>query len=324
MALGLYKVMELIQQNEDAVAHGDFKYFQQIHLLLCQCKAFFTWWDHQCVSDCIQACGGHGYSAYSGLTSPFTENFANQILEGENSLLCLQVARYLLNLSKKLHTGDTSAAIGQFAYLLLDSELEEFKLPETKEALSSYSSVIQVFQKNAAFFVKKTSMSFMRHTLEGLDLKEAWNYKMGTQLLNMSKSHSFLSLTENFFMKVETVPAGPIRDALDALAVVFVAEIFREYAGNFTESGSLTSEHFTLLGEMYEESLDKLTPNLLVLAEVMQIPDEILGSAIGHSNGKPYENLYKWAKELGAINQLPDGVHPEITRSLKARQNQKL
>ena len=77
MSLGLYRVMELIQENEDLVARNDFSQFQQIHLLLCECKAFYTWWDYHCVSEGITSCGGHGYSAYSGLTNPLTENFPN-------------------------------------------------------------------------------------------------------------------------------------------------------------------------------------------------------------------------------------------------------
>ena len=66
MSLGLYKVMEIIRQNELAIEKGEFSYFQQIHLLLCQCKDFYTWWDYACARDSIQAYGGHGYSAYSG------------------------------------------------------------------------------------------------------------------------------------------------------------------------------------------------------------------------------------------------------------------
>ena len=324
MSLGLYKVMDLIRENEVAISKGDFSYFQQLHLLLCQCKAFYTWWDYACVRDSIQACGGHGYSAYSGLVGPFVENFANQILEGENTLLCMQVAKYLLNMAKKINTGDTSSAIGQFSYMLHDSDLEEFTIPETKEALTDFSLIIRLFQKNSAFFVKKTSMNFMKFNLEGLDLKQTFNYKMGSQLLNMAKNHSLLSITENFLLKLANLPAGPIKKALNSLGVIFTCEIFQEYAGNFGESGSLTGEHFRLISELYEEHLEIVTPDILVLSEAMQVPDEQLASAIAHSNGKPYENLYHWAKTYGSLNKLPNGVHPAITKTLQHRHSAKL
>lgn len=324
MSLGLYRVMDLIRENEVAVGKNDFSYFQQIHLLLCQCKAFYTWWDYACVRDSIQACGGHGYSAFSGLVGPFVENFANQILEGENTLLCLQVAKYLLNLAKKINMGETTAVIGQFGYLLNDAELEEFSIPATKEALTDFKNIIKLMQKNAGFFVRKTSMNFLKFNLEGLELKETFNYKMGCQLLNMAKCHGLLSITDNFLSKIVTVPEGPIKSALNSLAVIYACEIFQEFCTNFSESGCLTGAHYGILKELYEEHLDKLTPDLLVLSEGMQVVDESQGSAIAHSNGKPYENLYKWAKEYSSLNQFPDGVHPAITKTLKAQHTEKL
>ncbi len=324
MCLGLYRVMELITQNEELVPKGDYSQFQQVHLMLCQCKAFFTAWDFSCISESIQTCGGHGYSAYSGLTHSFTENFANTILEGENSLLCLQVARYLLNLAKKSSTGDTAQIQGQFAYLLDGDDLEEFNAETTKEALTDPKIVLKILRKNAAFFVKKTSMSFMKYTLEGVDLKDAWNKHMGLQLLNMARCHSIVTLTDNFYSKLLTLEEGPIKSAILSLGVIYTHEIFKEFSSSLFESGSLKGEHMELIIELLEEHIEKLTPDLLVLAEGIPIADEVLMSAIAHNNCKPYENLYDWAKKYGSLNHLPDGVHPEIAKTLRELRQQRL
>lgn len=314
MSLGLYKVMELINENEKAVAKGDFSLFQQIHLLLCECKAFFTWWDFACVSECITACGGHGYSSYSGLISPYTENFANSILEGENSLLCLQVARYLLTLSQKLAMGKTELATGQFAYLIRDAELSEWKPPTAVEELARFETVLQIMQKNAAFFIKKTAMGFLKHQMEGKEMKDAFNFNMGSQLLNMAKCHALLALTDNFLSKVSSLEQDPIRDAISSLAYIYVYEIFSEQAASFLESESLGPRQMEVYEELSHSHLEKVTPHLLVLTEALQIEETVLKSAIAHPNEKPYENLYLWAKNFGSLNHLPDGVHPEIAK----------
>lgn len=324
MAMGLYQVMDLIGKNSDAVAKGDYSYFQQIHLLLCECKAFYTHWDNQCVTECIQACGGHGYAYTSGLVTPYTENFPNMILEGENSLLCLQVARYLLTLAGKVAKGDLSAATGQFAYLLKMDELEEFAVPTDKQALLDLPTVLKIIQKNSAFFVKKTSMSFMQHTLEGLDLKKVFNTKMGVQLVNMAKCHTIYVHSEAFFSKIATLEAGPIKNALTSLAVVFTGELFKEFGANFLESESINPDLASGMNELVDEHVEKLYPDLLVLSEALQIPDEILGSAIGHSNGKPYENLYTWATKFGSLNQFVDRIHPVILKHKKQLLDQRL
>lgn len=324
MSLGLYTVMDLIKKNEENVQKNDFSLFQQIHLLLCECKAYFTWWDNACVSESIIAAGGHGFSSYSGFTTPFVENFPNQILEGENTLLCLQVSRYLLNLVNKITKGDTTQAIGQFSYLIMSSELEEFKPAATKEDLTNPKVVIQILQKNSAYFVQKTGMNFMKFTMEGMDMKDVFNSKMGYQLLNMGKCHSILVITEHFLKKLESLPEGPIKTAIKSLAVVYTHEIFKEFSVNLLESGSITGEHLTILNELMEEHLEKLTPDILVLAEALQIPDEALGSAIAANNGKPYDNLYTWAKNYGSMNQFPDGVHPAIIQQKKKLNDHRL
>jgi len=314
MSMGLYKVMELINQNESAVAKGDFSYFQQIHLLLCECKAFFTWWDFACVSECITACGGHGYSALSGLVTPFTENFANSILEGENSLLCLQVARYLLTLSQKLAMGKTELATGQFAYLVRDAELSEWTPPTDVGELAKFETVLRIMQKNAAFFIKKTAMAFLKHQMDGKEMKDAFNFNMGSQLLNMAKCHSLLALTENFLMKVASLDQDPIKDAITSLAYIYIHEIFSEQAASLLESKSLGAKQMEVYEDLSHGHLDKLAPHLLVLTEALQIEETVLKSAIAHPNEKPYENLYMWAKNFGTLNHLPNGVHPEIAK----------
>ena len=75
---------------------------------------------------------------------------------------------------------------------------------------------------------------------------------------------------------------------------------------------------------MYEQQIDLITPDLLTLCEAIQIPGELLASAIAHSNGNPYDNLYNWAKTYGSLNKLPNGVHPAITKTLEHRHNAKL
>lgn len=48
---------------------------------------------------CRLSCGGHGYAHYSGLPGLYFECSPNVTLEGENQVLYLQVARYLVKLS---------------------------------------------------------------------------------------------------------------------------------------------------------------------------------------------------------------------------------
>jgi acyl-CoA oxidase len=43
-----------------------------------------------------KACGGHGFSHYSGIPNLLNEYVSNITYEGENTILYLQITRYLL------------------------------------------------------------------------------------------------------------------------------------------------------------------------------------------------------------------------------------
>jgi len=302
-SLGLYKIMSSLRECEEAVINkGDFSLLQENHVLLCQCKAFYTWWDHECAKELINACGGHGYSAYSGMTSPFLENFANQILEGENTLLCLQVARFLVALQTKILGGKVEGAKRQFAYLANQEQLKTFKAPDSKEQLASITTIVTILQKNSAFFVDKVTQRLLQSMSEGENPKETVSKRLGVEMLHLAKCHAILTISEAFFSKVRSLEKGTIKTCMESLAVIFTYHLFNEYSSTLVESDSLNASQLNLFTELLEEHIEKVTPHLLVLAEAPQIPDEILASAIGHSNGKPYKNLYSWAKQKGMLN----------------------
>jgi acyl-CoA oxidase len=56
----------------------------------------YTQWSMKGLMSLIQACGGHGYAHTSGLPITFTEHFSTLILEGDTTVLLLQVARSLV------------------------------------------------------------------------------------------------------------------------------------------------------------------------------------------------------------------------------------
>ena len=90
----LYSVIE---KNDDNVKlRKDFSQLQEVHISLCIGKALFTGWVNDAALKGIQACGGHGFLHSSGIAPQITTNFANAILEGENNVLQLQIARELM------------------------------------------------------------------------------------------------------------------------------------------------------------------------------------------------------------------------------------
>ena len=55
-----------------------------------------TWQTADGVEACRRCCGGHGYSRLSGLPDLFSSYVQNVTWEGDNNVMCLQTARFLL------------------------------------------------------------------------------------------------------------------------------------------------------------------------------------------------------------------------------------
>ena len=56
-------------------------------------QAVSTWTAADGIEACRRGCGGHGFSALSGLPNMFASYVQNVTWEGDNNVLCLQVSR---------------------------------------------------------------------------------------------------------------------------------------------------------------------------------------------------------------------------------------
>jgi alkylation response protein AidB-like acyl-CoA dehydrogenase len=67
-----------------------------MHVICSGAKAYFTEYPLAHIETIRLSCGGHGFSHFSGIPA-ILENFkASVTVEGENTILYLQVARFLV------------------------------------------------------------------------------------------------------------------------------------------------------------------------------------------------------------------------------------
>ena len=69
-------------------------------------KAVFTQTCYDGLITIRQACGGAGYTAWSGLPNLLDEHSANVTLEGDNTVMAQQSFRFLMKLYKKSSKGE--------------------------------------------------------------------------------------------------------------------------------------------------------------------------------------------------------------------------
>lgn len=87
---------ELYNQVTHELDKGNLERLPELHAIACCLKAVCTNEATQAVQTCRLACGGHGYLSSSGFNDIYGSVTAAQTYEGENTVLFLQTARYLI------------------------------------------------------------------------------------------------------------------------------------------------------------------------------------------------------------------------------------
>jgi acyl-CoA oxidase len=311
MNLTTSRVIKLVEANRVLASKGDFSNFQNCHIILCACKALFVRWQSDSIKWMILACGGHGYSQASGLPHILVEEFPNQIMEGDFTVLMLQVARYLIKSFGRIKSGKLEKVTGPILFLKDVDTLVDLKTAEGEDSLKP-KNIIDMFRKSVAVLVSRTSLKMFQLAKSTKDAKMVWDKLLGVELLRMSILYSILYILEASHSAVEKLAPGPIRSAMELLYGVFAINLIDEHASYLLEAGALNSEQLCFFLDAKVKILDQLKDHGLVLSEGMQWSDDVLNSAIARNDGKPYETLYKWAKEQGAFNQYLNSVHPAI------------
>jgi hypothetical protein len=76
---------------------NDFSTLADLHGISSGMKAYYTWNAHYGIDLIRMSCGGHGYSDFSGLSALWRHHTSSVTGEGENTMIILQCARYVLN-----------------------------------------------------------------------------------------------------------------------------------------------------------------------------------------------------------------------------------
>ena len=201
---------------------------------------------------------------------------------------------------------------------------KDFNLPESKEDFADNEKLLEAFKHSCIMNTQAAGTKMMEHIGNGVDPKAVFDYMVGSRLWEMGKLHGIVSIAANAMDRMATIKDRVLKEVMDKVLNLFLIDQIEVFSQSLGRSKSIKLSTFAHIQERKEELLEAIDPHALVLAEGARVPDNILMSAIGHSNAKPYENLYKWAKEFGALNQHPDKIHPGIRKYYHPYRDEKL
>ncbi|CAK60092.1 unnamed protein product (macronuclear) [Paramecium tetraurelia] len=303
------RIMQLVDDNFHRVQKKDFSTLQQSHAILSAIKAFSSQWVVDTTEWCRLSCGGHGYAHYSGIPAVYFDTAPNVTLEGENQVMYLQVARYLL---KVLQYAEKTPEKVPFYFSFVLHVKETLANKDQNTSLGHWLKLtltIQLIQ------VGKRIKDLMN---TGKTFQQIWNEHVGIHLMSLAQRYAeyFIYLVFQEYI----ANANPsVKEILQQLCDLYCVQTILDNPNTLIESGQITQEQLKAFNELKIELFAKIKPQAIGLVEAFNFNDNALRTCIGCHDGKPYEYIYDWATKENSVNKVPQAVIDLMGTKIKAK-----
>jgi acyl-CoA oxidase len=320
---------ELYRKSRQTIEQGDFGPLAELHSASSGLKSLCTMLAADGIETCRRAMGGHGFGGGSGLVGLNADYLSKPTVEGDNWMITQQVAAYLI---KKMTAAvkDPEAAPKDPTDELFQFYLENrgHRVPQTvsKGGVVSDEAVVEVFQWRAA------DLSYRAYQARVVE-KRPWTKvrlspaserrhcdsqpQLMIQLHNLSRAYSEQILVTTFYKAFSSMSAlsKPTPSVLRTCFRLYALYTLDQFASSFTMTTAVGAESVYTLQVVILELMAELRSHAVKLVDAWSIPDWLLNSALGRSDGKVYEELFDMAHRRNPLNKVtfnPDYRSEEI------------
>jgi acyl-CoA oxidase len=284
-----------------------------LHSTSCGLKALGSTIAVDGLEMCRRACGGHGYSSYSGIGSWYSDYLPTATWEGDNYMLTQQVARYMLKTARAVING---TAPDNETSRILKHYLSRKDTGAAFDVLNNDQDIVSAFAWRTAYL-----------TFEALRLrdkeKQSWNSLL-VHFWRLSTAHSQYLVVRNFHdavvkdQKAIAAKVGePTAQALIDLYRLFALTTLEAHGAEFFTAGAVTTTQISLTRTKgISALLDAVRPNAVKLVDAWAFSDYLLNSSLGRKDGAVYEDLFKRAWS-NPVNNLTFDPYPTSKTLIK-------
>ena len=270
-----------------------------LHATSCALKAYSSTVAGEGLETCRRACGGHGYSSFSGLGSWYADYLPTLTWEGDNYMLTQQVSRYLLKSARAVLKGN--AADNDTTRILKDFKRRE-DMGAAFDVLGEDAELVAAFGWRVAYL---TFEALKHRDAE----KQSWNSLL-VDFWRLSTAQAQYMVVKNFY---DALQDQNTTKSLDAETVTLLHKLFRLFAlhtlereaSEFFSSSATTIRQITLARtKTVMQLLEEIRPHAVRLVDAWKFPDWQLDSSLGRYDGKVYEDMFHRASELNPLNSV--------------------
>ncbi|XP_051159281.1 probable peroxisomal acyl-coenzyme A oxidase 1 isoform X1 [Leptopilina boulardi] len=289
-------IWELYNNVNAELDQGELERLPELHALSCCLKAVATADATVAAEKLRMSCGGHGYMDASNLPTTYGLLTAMCTYEGENTVLLLQTARYLVKAWKQAVNHESLPPTVKY----LEAAARRGKRRPWKNTLTC---IIIAHQAVAAGKIQLAVENMERRIKSGMSQEDAWN-ATSIELSQAAESHCRVFLVETYINGVKrlTSVSKNLHQVLLQICEIYSIYWVLQRVGDFLRFSCLNTQDVPVLQKRLEELLSLVRPNAVGIVDGFDIRDEILGSALGAYDGNVYQHLFDEAMK-SPLNQ---------------------
>ncbi|ESQ52191.1 hypothetical protein EUTSA_v10016360mg [Eutrema salsugineum] len=297
---------------------SDFETLPEAHACTAGLKSMTTSATSDGIEECRKLCGGHGYLWCSGLPELFAVYVPACTYEGDNVVLQLQVARFLMKTVSQLGSGKVPA--GTTAYMGRAQHLLQCRSRVQKaEDWLNPRMVLEAFEARALRMAVSCA-----NNLSKFENQEQGFSELLADLVEAAIAHCQLIVVSKFIAKIEGEIEGKgVKNQLNNLCYIYALHLLHKHLGDFLSTSSITPEQASLASHQLRSLYSLVRPNAVALVDAFDYTDHYLGSVLGRYDGNVYPKLFEEAlKDPLNDSVVPDGyqeyIRPLIKQQLRS------
>lgn len=287
------RVQKAVRGGDEAAADE----LPELHASCAGLKVWATLLVGDTMEDLRRSAGGQGFLRSSALGDLVTEFGVAITAEGEQVILSMQVARFLVSQVREVRAG--RPAVGTLKYL------EEAPLEGKVDVLATAGKpelLVALFRDRARRFAWDLEAR-MSEAMDGkgMGFDDALNFNH-VAAYKACQVHSLYIMARNFQNAIADFVTDPAcKAAVNRLLELFVLQELRENGVDWIDQ--LDSKQVGLVLDRINGLLEEIRPDAVGLADALGHSDKGLGySTLGRYDGNVYEAIYARAK-LSPLNK---------------------
>ncbi|XP_070595973.1 peroxisomal acyl-coenzyme A oxidase 1 isoform X3 [Erythrolamprus reginae] len=300
------------------IQDGDLSELPELHALSAGLKAFSSWTANAGIEECRMACGGHGYSRCSGLPDIYVNFTPSCTYEGENTVMMLQTARFLVKSYTQVSSGQLVSGIMSYLNDLSGQHIQPQHVAARPTTLhiNNPSSLVEAYKLRASRMVEFAAKNLQAELNRRKSKEDAWN-RTSIDLVRASEAHCHYVVVKLFTAKLSEIGDSAVHAVINNLCLLYALFGIIKNSGDFLQGGILTEAQLIQVNMRIKELLALIRPNAVALVDSFDFCDSVLGSVLGRYDGNIYENMFEWSKK-SPLNKTQ--VHESFHKHLKPLQ----